>query len=201
MWTFQKQLLLLSRQDWCPEHVNSLCLRNVGNYRPSLVTAQQETVVLVQITVITSIHIKALVYAGNCLVVYCSASVPCEVLICWIHKLSGIRHRADWWIVTDISEEIIASIFRVVFLDSSEGGQQFSPMQWKLFTSLHDVVPGGLNLNTDMRPSYTSLNFFSPILVAAQSKTWVCGRLLAEIAGSNPTGCHGCLLWLLCVVR
>ena len=86
MWTFQKQLLLLSRQDWCPEHVNSLCLRNVGNYRPSLVTAQQETVVLVQITVITSIHIKALVYAGNCLVVYCSASVPCEVLICWIHK-------------------------------------------------------------------------------------------------------------------
>jgi hypothetical protein len=29
--------------------------------------------------------------------------------------------------------------------------------------------------------------------VAAHSKAWVCGRSLAGIAGSNPTGGHGCL--------
>ena len=29
--------------------------------------------------------------------------------------------------------------------------------------------------------------------VAARSKAWVCGRSLAEIAGSNPTGGYGCL--------
>jgi len=28
----------------------------------------------------------------------------------------------------------------------------------------------------------------NPIPVAARSKAWVCGRLLAEIVGSNPTG-------------
>jgi hypothetical protein len=34
-----------------------------------------------------------------------------------------------------------------------------------------------------------------PILVAARRKWWVCGRLLAGIAGSNPaTGMDVCLL-------
>jgi len=36
----------------------------------------QKTVVLVQITVITSIHIKALMYAVNCLVLYYSTLHP-----------------------------------------------------------------------------------------------------------------------------
>jgi hypothetical protein len=34
-----------------------------------------------------------------------------------------------------------------------------------------------------------------------RSKAWICGRSFAEIAGSNPAGGHGCLLWVLCVVR
>ena len=41
-----------------------------------------------------------------------------------------------------------------------------------------------------------------PISVAAPSKTWVFGRLLAGIAGSNPAGStDGCLLWVLCVIK
>jgi hypothetical protein len=41
-----------------------------------------------------------------------------------------------------------------------------------------------------------------PITVAARSKSWVCGRSLPGIAGSNPTGViNVCLLWMLCVVR
>ena len=32
-----------------------------------------------------------------------------------------------------------------------------------------------------------------PILVAASSKAWVCGRSPAGIPGSNPAGGHGCL--------
>jgi hypothetical protein len=32
-----------------------------------------------------------------------------------------------------------------------------------------------------------------PVPVAARSKVSVCGRLRAEIMGSNPTGEHGCL--------
>jgi hypothetical protein len=32
-------------------------------------------------------------------------------------------------------------------------------------------------------------NSFSPIPVTARSKTWVCGRSLAGIAGLNPAGC------------
>jgi len=32
------------------------------------------------------------------------------------------------------------------------------------------------------------LNALQPIPVAARSKAWVCGRSLAGIAGSNPTG-------------
>jgi hypothetical protein len=42
----------------------------------------------------------------------------------------------------------------------------------------------------------------SPISVAALSKGWVCGRLLAKIAGSNRAGgLDICRLWVLCVVR
>jgi hypothetical protein len=33
----------------------------------------------------------------------------------------------------------------------------------------------------------------SPIPVAVRSKTWVCGRSLTVIVGSNPAGGHGCL--------
>ena len=45
-----------------------------------------------------------------------------------------------------------------------------------------------------------SLNL--PILVAARSKAWVCGRSLEEIVGSNTTrGINVCLLRVLCVVR
>jgi hypothetical protein len=41
-----------------------------------------------------------------------------------------------------------------------------------------------------------------PIPVAVQSKTWVYGRSLTRIVGSNPTGgMDVCLLWVLCVVR
>jgi hypothetical protein len=36
--------------------------------------------------------------------------------------------------------------------------------------------------------------------MAARSNAWVCGRPLAEIVGSNPTGGMGvCLLWVLCL--
>ena len=39
-----------------------------------------------------------------------------------------------------------------------------------------------------------------PIPFAASSKTWVCGRSLAGVAGSNTAGYMTvCLLWLLCV--
>jgi hypothetical protein len=41
-----------------------------------------------------------------------------------------------------------------------------------------------------------------PILVAALSKAWMCGRSLAGIAGSHLAGgMNVCLLWMLCVVR
>jgi len=41
-----------------------------------------------------------------------------------------------------------------------------------------------------------------PLTVAAQSKAWFCGRLPAEIAGSNLAGgMNICLLWVLCVFR
>ena len=41
--------------------------------------------------------------------------------------------------------------------------------------------------------------FCRQIQVAARSNTWVYGRLLAEIAGSNPSeGMDVCLLWMLC---
>ena len=44
--------------------------------------------------------------------------------------------------------------------------------------------------------------FFSPVPVAARSKTQVCGRSLAQIVGSNPTeDMDVCLLRVLCVIR
>jgi len=40
-----------------------------------------------------------------------------------------------------------------------------------------------------------------PVIVAARSKTWICGRSLAGIAVSNPAvGIEVCVLWVLCVV-
>ena len=40
-----------------------------------------------------------------------------------------------------------------------------------------------------------------PIPMAVRSKAWVCGRLIARIAGSNPAESTGVgLLCLLCVV-
>jgi hypothetical protein len=45
-------------------------------------------------------------------------------------------------------------------------------------------------------------NINEPIAVAERSKTWVCSRSPAGIAGSNPAGdMDACLLWVLCVVR
>jgi hypothetical protein len=32
-------------------------------------------------------------------------------------------------------------------------------------------------------------------------RCWTCSHSPAEIVGSNPTGRHGCLSWVLCVVR
>ena len=44
------------------------------------------------------------------------------------------------------------------------------------------------------------LNYLEPVPVAARSKAWVCGRLLAGIVGSNPTGgIDVCLLWVMYV--
>jgi hypothetical protein len=41
-----------------------------------------------------------------------------------------------------------------------------------------------------------------PISVAERSKTRVCGRSLAGIAGLNPAGVVDvCLVWMLCIVR
>jgi hypothetical protein len=38
--------------------------------------------------------------------------------------------------------------------------------------------------------------------MAARSKAWVCGRALAGIVGSNPTGgMDVCLYYSVCVVR
>jgi len=43
---------------------------------------------------------------------------------------------------------------------------------------------------------------FLAVPVEARSKKWLCGRSLAGIAGSNPTGgVDGCVLRVLCVVR
>jgi len=48
----------------------------------------------------------------------------------------------------------------------------------------------------------TNLIINLPIPLAARSKAWFYGRLLARIAGSNPAGCMDvCLLWMLGVVR
>jgi hypothetical protein len=45
---------------------------------------------------------------------------------------------------------------------------------------------------------YTTVQFLVPM--AARSKAWVCGRLPAEIVGSNPTGGHGCLPCNCCLL-
>jgi hypothetical protein len=48
---------------------------------------------------------------------------------------------------------------------------------------------------------YSRVAVRQPVSVAARSEVWVCGRSLAGIAGSNPTGgVNVCVLWVLCVV-
>ena len=39
------------------------------------------------------------------------------------------------------------------------------------------------------------------LLVATRSEAWVWDRTLARIAGSNPSGGHGCLSRVLCAVE
>ena len=57
------------------------------------------------------------------------------------------------------------------------------------------------------RNNYTAYQLTStvlplPITVAALSKTWVCGRSLAEIAGSNPAGSTDtCPFLFLCMCQ
>ena len=53
-----------------------------------------------------------------------------------------------------------------------------------------------------LESKYVSLNGCMTKPVAARSKASVCGRSLAEIAGSNPAGDMViCRVWILCVVR
>jgi hypothetical protein len=53
-----------------------------------------------------------------------------------------------------------------------------------------------------IRYSYSNVGN-SPIPVAARSKAWFCGRSLAGVAGSNPTGGHGSLsvVSVVCCLR
>jgi hypothetical protein len=47
-----------------------------------------------------------------------------------------------------------------------------------------------------------SVSRYQPIWAAARYKAWVCGRSLAGIAGSNPTGgMDVCLVWVLRVCQ
>ena len=58
-------------------------------------------------------------------------------------------------------------------------------------------MPSG-HFNT-IKPTTTTTS--KPVPVAARSKAYVCGRSLAEIVGSIPTGgMDVCLLRVLCVV-
>jgi len=51
-------------------------------------------------------------------------------------------------------------------------------------------------------PKFVSEGILQPILVAALSKTWVCGRSLPGIMGSNPgRDMYVCILFVLCVVK
>jgi hypothetical protein len=53
-------------------------------------------------------------------------------------------------------------------------------------------------MKTDSTTEYYYLQLeYTPIPAAARSKAWVCGRALAGIVGSNPTGgMDVCLLWV-----
>ena len=81
-----------------------------------------------------------------------------------------------------------------------------------VFSSLHVSVLDDKILN-ELRPLVLSLHAFVachcasyrwcvnnlPILVAARSKAWVCGRSLAGIVGSKPTGgMDVCLVSAVC---
>jgi hypothetical protein len=63
-----------------------------------------------------------------------------------------------------------------------------------LYTKVHHSLADNLQLFKAMQNG--------PIPVAAQSKTWGCGRSLAGVVNSNPaSGIDVSLLRLLCVVR
>ena len=58
--------------------------------------------------------------------------------------------------------------------------------------------------NKELPRKYFFVRWISntPIPVAARSTALVCGRSLADIAGSDPDRCMNvCLLWLPCIVR
>jgi hypothetical protein len=61
------------------------------------------------------------------------------------------------------------------------------------------ISEGSFDVNEANTPEQCSSQ---PISVTARCKAWVCGCLLAGIAGSNPAGrMEVLLLWVLCVVR
>jgi hypothetical protein len=84
---------------------------------------------------------------------------------------------------------------------------------WYTIRQLFSHIKGLEYLNTSctkhratwknhVRQIYIRNAVVTPIVVAARSKAWVCGRSLAEVVGSNPAGgMDVCLLWLSCVVR
>jgi len=66
-----------------------------------------------------------------------------------------------------------------------------------------DVWTTGLRRIINLISTYKKISYLiRSIAVNARSKPWVCGRTLAEIAGSNPAGgMDVCLLRMLCVVK
>jgi len=74
-----------------------------------------------------------------------------------------------------------------LFDDNQSFGQVFFVRVVVAFSSVGTVLP--------MLRNYFHLRKLTatPVPLAARSKSWVCGRSLAEIAGSNPTGVYGCL--------
>jgi hypothetical protein len=72
-----------------------------------------------------------------------------------------------------------------------------------LVTILQLVTLLSDELRLSQAPSVTTrISTIQPIPKAALSKAWVCGRLLAEIAGFEFRRAHNvCLFLVLCVVR
>jgi hypothetical protein len=70
------------------------------------------------------------------------------------------------------------------------------PVELSLSICHMQVVLDFRTPNLDFVHSWRT-NISSNCTVAARSKTWVCGRSLAEIEGSNPAGgVDVCLLWM-----